>query len=71
VPPDPLAFQAECMRAFVASWTVRGFAAATIGDDAALERMLVALGRPAWRSPLGTWTAWSASWPGGSASLDP
>jgi integrase/recombinase XerD len=36
VPPDPLAFQAECVQAFVASWTVRGFAATTIGNDAAL-----------------------------------
>ena len=54
VPPDPLAFQAECVRAFVASWTVRGFAATTIGNDAALlERMLAALGRPAWEVTAG------------------
>ena len=37
------------MEAFVASWTARGFAATTIGNDAGLlERMLAALGRPAW-----------------------
>jgi integrase/recombinase XerD len=49
VPGDPLVFQAECVEAFVASWTARGFAATTIGNDAGLlERMLAALGRPAW-----------------------
>jgi integrase/recombinase XerD len=49
VPADPLVFQAECVEAFVASWTARGFAASTIGNDAGLlERMLAALGRPAW-----------------------
>ena len=36
------------MEAFVASWTARGFAATTIGNDAGLlERMLAVLGRPA------------------------
>jgi integrase/recombinase XerD len=49
VPADPLLFQAECVEAFVASWTARGFAASTIGNDiGVLERMLAALGRPAW-----------------------
>ena len=49
VPPDPLRFQSGCVEAFVASWTARGFAATTIGNDAGvLERMLAALGRPAW-----------------------
>ncbi len=39
------------MEAFVASWTARGFAATTIGNDAGLlERMLAALGRPAWEA---------------------
>jgi integrase/recombinase XerD len=51
VPADPLEFQAECVEAFVASWTARGFAATTIGNDAGvLERMLAALGRPAWEA---------------------
>ncbi len=54
VPADPLAFQAGCVQAFVASWTARGFAATTIGNDAALlERMLAALGRPAWEVTAG------------------
>ncbi len=49
LPVDPLAFQSECMDAFVASWTARGFAASTIDNDiGVLERMLEALGRPAW-----------------------
>ena len=49
LPSDPLVFQAECVEAFVASWTVRGFASPTVGTDAGvLERMLAALGRPAW-----------------------
>jgi integrase/recombinase XerD len=42
-------FQAECVEAFVASWTARGFAESTIANDVGvLERMLHALGRPAW-----------------------
>jgi integrase/recombinase XerD len=42
-------FQAECVEAFVASWTARGFAESTIANDVGvLERMLAALGRPAW-----------------------
>ena len=49
LPVDPLVFQSECMDAFVASWTARGFAVSTIGNDiGVLERMLTALGRPAW-----------------------
>jgi integrase/recombinase XerD len=46
---DPQQFQAECVEAFVASWTARGFAESTIANDVGvLERMLAALGRPAW-----------------------
>ena len=46
---DPERFQAECVDAFVASWTTRGFAASTIANDVGvLERMLAALGRPVW-----------------------
>jgi integrase/recombinase XerD len=46
---DPQRFQAECVEAFVASWTARGFAESTIANDAGvLERMLAALGRPVW-----------------------
>ena len=49
LPVNPLVFQSECMEAFVASWTARGFAASTIDNDiGVLERMLAALGRPAW-----------------------
>ncbi len=46
---DPQRFQAECVEAFVASWTARGFAESTIANDVGvLERMLSALGRPTW-----------------------
>ncbi|AWK76537.1 recombinase (plasmid) [Rhodococcus oxybenzonivorans] len=46
---DPQCFQAECVEAFVASWTARGFAESTIANDVGvLERMLAALGRPVW-----------------------
>jgi Transposase, Mutator family len=46
---DPQRFQAECVEAFVASWTARGFAESTIANDVGvLERMLAALGRRAW-----------------------
>ena len=49
LPVNPLRFQSECVEAFVASWTARGFAASTIGNDiGVLERMLKALGHPAW-----------------------
>jgi len=48
-PHDPQRFQAECVEAFVASWTARGFAESTIANDVGvLERMLAALGRPVW-----------------------
>lgn len=46
---DPERFQAGCVEAFVASWTVRGFSTTTIDNDVGvLEWMLEALGRPAW-----------------------
>jgi site-specific recombinase XerD len=46
---DPQRFQAECVEAFVASWTARGFAESTIANDVGvLERMLAALDRPVW-----------------------
>jgi integrase/recombinase XerD len=46
---DPQRFQAECVEAFVASWTARGFAESTIANDVGvLERMLAGLGRPVW-----------------------
>jgi integrase/recombinase XerD len=46
---DPQRFQAECVEAFVASWTARGFAELTIANDVGvLQRMLAALGRPVW-----------------------
>jgi integrase/recombinase XerD len=46
---DPWAFQAECVEALVASWRARGFSQVTIENDLPLlERVLAALGRPAW-----------------------
>ncbi|HEY6423020.1 MAG TPA: hypothetical protein VIY28_07180 [Pseudonocardiaceae bacterium] len=46
---DPERFQAGCVKAFVASWTVRGFSSSTIDNDVGvLGRMLEALGRPVW-----------------------
>lgn len=46
---DPQLFQADCVEAFVSSWTARGFATSTIVNDAGvLERMLSALARPVW-----------------------
>ena len=49
VPADPLAFQAGCVEAFIASWSARGFSPVTIENDiGVLDRMLRALGRPAW-----------------------
>ncbi len=46
---DPVAFQRECVDAFVASWRARGFSPVTIDNDIGLlERALAALGRPAW-----------------------
>lgn len=49
VSTDPWEYQVRCVEEFVASWTVRGFSATTIVKDVGvLERMLTALGRPAW-----------------------
>lgn len=49
MPADPLVFQAGCVEAFVASWSARGFSQVTIENDiGVLDRMLRALGRPAW-----------------------
>ncbi|MCA1701511.1 MAG: tyrosine-type recombinase/integrase, partial [Actinobacteria bacterium] len=46
---DPDRFQAECVDAYVASWVARGFSPVTIGSSTGrLERMLAALGTPAW-----------------------
>lgn len=46
---DPERFQVQCVEEFVASWTARGFSEVTIANDVGvLERMLAALGRPAW-----------------------
>lgn len=46
---DPDVFQAACVEAFIASWLARGFSPVTIENDTGLlERMLAALGRPAW-----------------------
>lgn len=46
---DPLAYQATCVGAYLASWTARGFSPVTIENDGGvLERMLGLLGRPAW-----------------------
>lgn len=49
VPADPFQFQTACVDAFVLSWRARGYSPVTIENDTALlERMLTALGRPAW-----------------------
>lgn len=49
VPGDPWEFQALCVDAFVASWHARGFSPVTVENDTGLlERVLHALGRPAW-----------------------
>lgn len=38
---DPLAYQATCVEAYLASWTARGFSPVTIENDGGvLERML-------------------------------
>ena len=48
-PPDPAAFQEECLRAFEASQVARGFSELTIVNGAGtLQRFLDACGRPAW-----------------------
>jgi integrase/recombinase XerD len=47
--PDPAAFQAGCVEAYLASWTARGFSPVTIENDSGvLDRVLMLLGRPAW-----------------------
>lgn len=46
---DPAAFQADCVAAYVASWTARGFSPVTIENDSGLlDRVLSLLGCPAW-----------------------
>jgi integrase/recombinase XerD len=48
-PTDPWLFQARCVEAYVLSWVARGFSPVTVENDTGvLERMLAALGRPAW-----------------------
>ena len=42
-------FQTRCVEAYVLSWVARGFSPVTVDNDTGvLERMLAALGRPAW-----------------------
>jgi integrase/recombinase XerD len=46
---DPGRFQDECVQAYLASWTARGFSPVTIENDSGvLERVLALLDRPAW-----------------------
>jgi integrase/recombinase XerD len=46
---DPWQFQGQCVEAYVLSWVARGFSPVTVDNDTGvLERMLAALGRPAW-----------------------
>ena len=46
---DPDRFQAQCVEAYVASWVARGFSPVTVDNSTGrLERMLTALGKPAW-----------------------
>lgn len=48
-PPDPDAYQAACVEAYVASQVARGFSPITIGNGTGtLERFLAMCGRPAW-----------------------
>jgi integrase/recombinase XerD len=48
-PPEPAAFQEECLRAFAASQVARGFSELTIvNGGATLQRFLDACGHPAW-----------------------
>ncbi len=50
-PVDPARFQAECVQAYLTSWVARGFSPVTIETHSGvLERMLAALGRPAWQA---------------------
>ncbi|MBK8469533.1 MAG: site-specific integrase [Candidatus Phosphoribacter sp.] len=47
---DPEVYQEECLRAYVASWTARGFSATTIeNEQGVLARALDLLARPAWQ----------------------
>lgn len=46
---DPAVFQSDCVAAYVASWTARGFSPVTIENATGLlDRTLDLLGRPAW-----------------------
>ena len=46
---DSEVFQGECVTAYVASWTARGFSPVTIENESGvLARALDLLGRPAW-----------------------
>ncbi len=48
-PAVPWRFQEQCVDAYVLSWVARGCSPVTVDNDArVLERMLTALGRPAW-----------------------
>jgi DNA-binding Xre family transcriptional regulator len=48
---DPVAFQDQCVEAYLASWVARGFSPVTIENDTGvLERMLALLGCPAWEA---------------------
>jgi len=48
-PPDPVAFQEECLRSFGASQVARGFSELTVVNGAGtLQRFLDACGCPAW-----------------------
>ncbi len=48
-PADPVSFQSDCVDAYVASWSARGFSPVTIENTTGrLERVLSLLGRPAW-----------------------
>lgn len=48
-PPEPAAFQEECLRAFAASQVARGLSELTIvNGGATLQRFLDACGHPAW-----------------------
>jgi hypothetical protein len=53
VAPDPMDFQADCVGAYVASWTARGFSPVTIENAAGLlDRTLDLLGCPAWEADI-------------------
>ena len=53
VAPDPMDFQGECVAAYVASWTARGFSPVTIENASGLlDRTLDLLGCPAWEADV-------------------